>query len=186
MAGLSFNVHETIDPLCSADEAAITLLTTNKALIPTARYNLGTQYFNKEGRKLKIAAFGKMTTGATPGNLVFELLFGTNADANGASLCASAAITLIASQTNIVWGCEFYVQCRSKGAAGTLFGRGWLEANPALIASTAQPIMIPPSAPVVSAAVDLTGVLVPSLQARRSGSTAETITVQDFEITPMS
>jgi hypothetical protein len=122
MAGLSFNVHETIDPLCSADEAAITLLTTNKALIPTARYNLGTQYFNKEGRKLKIAAFGKMTTGATPGNLVFELLFGTNADANGASLCASAAITLIASQTNIVWGCEFYVQCRSKGAAGTLFG----------------------------------------------------------------
>jgi hypothetical protein len=179
-------LHETIDPLVSADEAAVTLSTTNKALIPAARYNLGTQFFNKPGRKLRIRAFGKITTGATPGNLTLAFLFGTGADANGVSVCASAATALIASQTNISWNAELYIHARSLGATGTLFGTGWFEAGPAVIASTAQPILIPASAAVVSASVDLTGTLIPSLQVLRSGSTAETMTVQDYDISPMT
>jgi hypothetical protein len=186
MAGMSQNYHETIDPPVFADETAITLSTTHKALMPTSRYNLGTQFFNKPGRKLRIRLFGKMTTGATPGNLTMAILFGTNADANGVSVCTSAAVALIASQTNISWEATFYIHCRSIGPTGTLFGTGWLEANPAIIASTAQPIMIPASAAAVSAAVDLTGTLIPSVQALRSGSTAETITVQDYDISPMN
>lgn len=186
MAGLTQNYHETVDPPVFADEAAITLATTNKALIPASRFNLGPQFFSKPGRKLRINAFGKMTTGTTPGNLTMALLFGTGADANGVSICATAAVALTASQTNLSWEATFYVSCRSIGPAGTLFGRGWLEANPGLIASTLQPIMVPASAAVVSAAVDLTGTLIPSLQALRSGSTAETITVQDYDISPMN
>jgi hypothetical protein len=38
----------------------------------------------------------------------------------------------------------------------------------------------------VSASVDLTGSLIPSLQFLRSGSTAETMTVQDYDISPMT
>jgi hypothetical protein len=166
MAGLTQNYHETIDPAVMADETAITLATTYKALIPTARYNLGSQFFNKVGRKLRIRAFGKITTAATPGNGQIGILFGTNADANGVNVVQSAAVALIASQTNISWECEVYI--------------------PAVIATTASPMYLPASAAVVSASVDLTGVLVPSLQFLRSGSTAETMTVQDYDISPLN
>jgi len=186
VAGLTQNYHETVDPPVFADEAAVTLAATNKALLPASRYNLGTQFFNKPGRKLRINVFGKITTGATPGNGTMAILFGTGADANGVSVVASAAFALIASQTNLAWEATFYVSCRSTGPTGTLFGRGWLEFNPAVVASTAQPLMIPASAPVVSAACDLTGTLIPSVQFLRSGSTAETMTVQDYDISPMN
>lgn len=186
MAGLSFNVHETIDPLVSADETAVTLATTYKGLIPAARYNLGTQFFNKAGRKLRIRAFGKITTAATPGNGQIGILFGTGADNNGVNVCQSATFALIASQTNISWNVEIYISARSLGATGTLFGTGWIEFNPAVVASTAQPLMIPASAAAVSSSVDLTGTLIPSLQFLRSGSTAETMTVQDYDISPMN
>lgn len=179
--------HATVPPFVSADESAITLASTNKALIPSARYaNLGTQWFNFIGRKLWIHASGKITTGATPGNLTVAILWGTNADANGVSVVASAATALVANQTNITWSLDVYISARSLGATGTLFGMGEFHANPALIASTAQPVMLPASAAAVSSSVDLTGVLVPSLQALRSGSTAETMTVQDYHITEMS
>lgn len=186
MAGLSFNLHETIDPLVSADEAAVTLATTYKALIPTGRYNLGTQFFNKIGRKLRIRAFGKITTVLTPGNGQMGILFGTNADANGVTVCQSAAFALTASQTNLSWEAEFYISARSLGATGTLFGTGRLLFNNAVVANTLQPIMIPASAAAVSAACDLTGVLISSLQFLRSGSTVETMTVQDYDISPMT
>lgn len=187
MAGLTQNYHETLDPAVMADEAAVTLATTYKALMPLARYSqLGTQFFNKIGRKVRIRAFGKITTVLTPNNGQIGILFGTGADANGVNVCQSAAFALIASQTNISWNCEIYVHCRSLGATGTLFGTGWVEFNPAVVASTAQPLMIPASGAVVSAACDLTGTLIPSLQFLRSGSTAETMTVQDYDITPMN
>jgi hypothetical protein len=176
-----------LDPAVTADEATVTLSTTNKALIPAARYNqLGTQFFNKVGRKLRIRAFGKITTAATPGNLTMALLFGTGADANGTSLGATAAVALIASQTNISWELEVYIHCRSVGSTGSLFGTGKLFVGNALVATSIQPILLPASAAAASASVDLTGTLIPSLQFLRSGSTAETITVQDYEIDPLS
>lgn len=186
MAGLTQNYHETIDPAVAADEAAVTLATTYKGLIPATRYNVGTQFFNKVGRKLRIRAFGKITTAATPGNGQVGILFGTGADNNGVNVCQSAAFALVASQTNLSWNIELYISCRSIGATGTLFGTGWIEFNPGVVASTAQPLMIPASAAVVSAACDLTGSLIPSLQFLRSGSTAEAMTVQDYDISPMN
>jgi hypothetical protein len=186
MAGLTQNYHETVDPAVSADEAAITLATTYKALVPTGRYQLGPQFFNKVGRKLRIRAFGKITTAATPGNGQIGILFGTNADANGINVAQSATFALTASQTNLSWEAEFYIHCRSVGATGTLFATGKLLINNAVVATSLQPILIPASAAVVSGACDLTGTLVPSLQFLRSGSTAETITVQDYDISPLN
>lgn len=186
MAGLTQNYHETVDPAVTADEAAVTLAVTNLALIPAARYNLGTQFFNKVGRKLRIRAFGKITTGITPGNFTATLLFGTGAAANGVSLGATAATALTASQTNLSWEAEFYIHCRSIGATGTLFATGRFLFNNAVVASTLQPLFLPASAAVVSAAVDLTGVLIPSLQVLRSGSTVETMAVQDYDLSPMN
>jgi hypothetical protein len=186
MAGLSQNYHETIDPAVFGDEGAITLASTNKALIPVSRYNLGTQFFCKTGRKLRIRAFGKITTAATPGNFTGAILFGTGADANGTSLGATATIALTASQTNLSWEMEAYIHCRSIGATGTLFCTGRWLFNNAVVANTLQPLLIPASAAVVSGSLDLTGTSIPSLQALRSGSTAETMTVQDYDISPMN
>lgn len=186
MAGLTQNYHETIDPPSFVDEATVTLAATYKALMPAARYNLGPQFFSKVGRRLRIRAFGKITTVLTPGNGQIGILFGTGADANGVNVVQSAAFALTASQTNLSWNVELYITARSLGATGTLFGTGWIEFNPGVVGSSLQPLLIPPSAAVVSAACDLTGSLIPSLQFLRSGSTAETITVQDYDISPMN
>jgi len=171
------------EPFIAADIAAVTLAATNKALYPVSNFPaLGGQYFARVGKKMRIRAFGRMTTGATPGNLTMGVLYGTGADANGVVLASSAAIALIASQTNLSWEADILVHCRSIGSAGTLFVTGKFICNNAVIASTNQPLMIPASAPAVSAACDLTAANIISLQALRSGSTAETMQIHDMEV----
>jgi len=166
-------------PFISADVAAVTMAATAKALIPAANIPvLGGNYFSFIGKAMRIRLFGRMTVAASPGNLTMQLMYGTGADANGVVLAASAATAITASQTNISWQCEYVVRCRSMGATGTLFCTGSCIANPAIIASTAQPMMIPASAPAASAACDLTASLLLSPQVIQSG-TAGTIQVHD-------
>ncbi len=175
--------QDTREPFISADIAAVTLAATAKALYPAGNFPaLGGQYFARPGKKLHIVLFGRMTTVLTPGNLTITAYWGTGADANGTIICQSAAVALQASQTNLSWQLDLMFHCRSIGATGTLFGRGTFQCNPALIASTAQPVMIPASAPAVSGSLDLTAANIISLQAARSGSTAETMQVHDMKV----
>lgn len=167
-------------PFIFADVAAVTLAATLKALHPTSNFPvLGGQYFKFPGKKMRIRVFGRITTGATPGNLVLACLYGTGADANGVTLAQSAAIALTASQTNLSWEAEFYIHARALGASGTLFCTGRALFNEAVIAPH---VLIPASAPAVSSACDLTASLVLSIQASRSGSTAETMQIHDMEV----
>jgi hypothetical protein len=184
MAGLTQNYHETVDPPCAADEGTITLAATNKGLIIPSRYNLGTQFFNKLGRRLHIHASGKMTTSTTPGTLTVALLWGTGADANGTSLVASAAQTLVASQTNIPFFFDFIVQCRTTGTAGSLLAMGQAQFGTALIA--AGTFCLPASAPAAVGSLDLTGTSIPSLQALVSSGSGITMTVMDYGINPLN
>lgn len=168
-------------PFNAADIATVTLSTTNKALVPAASLpTLPANYFQQVGKKVRIDLFGKITTAATPGNGTIALFAGTGADANGVSLAASAAQTLVAAQTDIAWRASFIVHCRSVGAAGTLFCVGWAQFGVAVVA--AGSFLIPATAPVVSAAINLAGPLVLSPQFLRSGSTAELMTVSDFSV----
>ena len=179
--GLFYN--DLREPFIGADIASVTLSTTDKALYPKDNFPvLGGQYFSRVGKKLKIKLFGKITTAATPGNLTWDIYYGTGADANGTILASSAAIALQANQTNLSWMCEVTVHCRSIGATGTLFCTGWSLFNVAVVLSTVQPVLIPASAPVVSGAVDLTAANIISVQFKRSGSTAETMQVHDMEV----
>lgn len=173
---------DTREPFIGADITAVTLATTDKALYPASNFPvLGGQYFSRIGKKIRIRAFGKITTAATPGNGTFGIYYGSGADANGVLLASSAALTLIASQTNLSWCVEVFIHCRSIGSAGTLFcdGRGMF--NAAVVA--ASTFLIPASAAVVSGACDLTAANIISVQFKRSGSTAETMAVQDLEVT---
>jgi hypothetical protein len=183
--GLFYN--DLREPFMAADQAAVTLSTTAKALYtPSAFPVLGGQYFSRIGKKLRIRLFGKITTAATPGNGNFAIYYGTGADANGVLLASSAAVALTAAQTNLSWNMDICVHCRSLGSAGTLFCRGEANFNVGVVASSLQPLLIPASAAVVSGACDLTAALIISVQFLRSGSTAETMCVQDLEVVSLN
>jgi hypothetical protein len=167
-------------PHLSADIASVTLATTLKAMAPVSNIPvLGSNYFGYVGKAMRITMFGRMTTGATPGNGQLALLWGNGTDANGTTLAQSAAFALSASQTNLSWQAQFIARCRAIGASGALMVTGSMEGNPSLIASTLQTIMIPASAPAQTS-VDLTQAFVLSPQFSRSGSTAETLQVHEL------
>lgn len=183
--GLFYN--DLREPFSVADLTAVTLSTTDKALYtPSAFPVIGGQYFARPGKKLHIRMFGKITTAATPGNGTWDVYYGTGADVNGVLLQSSAAFALVANQTNISWWLDIYVKCITTGSAGTLQVNGFSVFNQAVVATAAQPVLIPASAAAASGAVDLTSALIISVQFKRSGSTAETMTVQDMDVVALN
>jgi hypothetical protein len=183
----SWAYNDLREPFIGVDIAAVTLAATAKALYPVSNFpNLGGQYFARIGKKLRIRLFGRMTTGATPGNGSFNILYGTGADANGVALMTGTPVALVANGTNLTWEMECFISCRSIGNVGTLFCTGSAKFHVGLLLSTNAPMLLPASAPTVSAACDLTAALIPSVQFLRSGSTAETMQVHDMEVTAMN
>lgn len=180
--GLFYN--DLREPFISTDITAVTLAATAKALYTVSNFPvLGGQYFARIGKKLRIRLFGRMTTGATPGNGSFNILYGTGADANGVLLVTGTPVALTGGQTNLSWFMECFVHCRTTGSAGTLFCTGFAKFNEAILAAG---VLLPASAPAASAACDLTAALIVSVQYLRSGSTAETMQVHDMEVTAMN
>jgi hypothetical protein len=170
-------------PFIGADVTAVTLASTAKALYPASNFPvLGGQYFAVIGKALRIRLFGRMTTGATPGNGSFNVYYGTGADANGTLLMTGTPVALVANGTTLPWMCEIDVHCRSTGSAGTLFCTGWSLFHVGLLLSTAAPMLLPATAPAVSGAVDLTAANIISVQFLRSGSTAETMQVHNMQV----
>jgi hypothetical protein len=179
--GLFYN--DLREPFIGTDIPAVTLAATAKALYPASNFPvLGGQYFARIGKKIRIELFGRMTTGATPGNGSFNVYYGTGADANGVVLMTGVPVALSINQTNLSWRMWCEVHCRSLGNAGTLFCTGAAHFNVGLIASTLQPILLPASAPAVSGACDLTAANIISVQYLRSGSTAEAMQVHDMKV----
>jgi len=178
---------DSLPPWLVADVAAVTLATTDKAIYPAGAHpNLGQQFFGFPGKGLKVRAFGRMTTGATPGNLTWDIYWGNGADANGTIIGSSAAVALVANATNLSWWLDLDIVCRSTGSSGTVFVTGKADFNVALVLSTNAPVLIPASAPAVSAAIDLTANNIVSVQFKRSGSTAETLQVHNLWFHPLN
>jgi hypothetical protein len=183
--GLFYN--DLREPFIGTDITAVTLAATAKALYPASNFPvLGGQYFSRIGKKLRIRLFGRMTTGATPGNGSFNVYYGTGADANGVALATGTPVALVANGTNLSWTVDVFVHCRSIGSTGTLFCTGRALFHVGLLLSTNAPMLIPASAPAVSAACDLTAANIISVQFLRSGSTAETMQVHDMEVVAMN
>ena len=90
-----------------------------------------------------------------------------------------AAAALLPSQANVSWYADVFVHCRSTGATGTLFVTGAFKANEGVQVAMN---LLPGSAPVVSAACDLTAANIISVQYNRSGATVETMQVHDMEV----
>lgn len=175
---------DTRTPFIGPDLSAVTLATTDKALHTVGQFPvLGANYFGYVGKRLWIRAFGKITTAVTPGNGTFDIYWGTGADANGTIILSSAANTLIASQTNLSWSIDFMVRCTTTGASGALEAMGLFDFNIAVVASGGALLPASAAAPTT---VDLTTASIISIQFKRSGSTAETMTIQDLSVVPMN
>ena len=164
-----------IEPI-SADETAITLSTTQKALWPYARTLTPANYFSNVGRTVHIKAFGKVTTDGTAGNYVGGIGYG-GSDAPTA-LAAGATVAGTVSQTAISWIADVYATAELSGATGKLKGWGlWVPAV-AVLASTLQPYTLPANT-LANVTVDTTvctNSVVLSLQ--RSGAGVWTATTQ--------
>lgn len=171
-------------PFISADIAAVTLAGTDKALYPAANSPQGGYNFNSFiGKKYWLRLFGRMTTGASPGNLTFDIYWGTGADANGTIIGSSAAIAMTASQTNKPWYLDATIHARALGSSGSLFFDGEAGSDTAIIASTAQPILILGVAGAAAAVtVDLTAANIISVQVKESGTPSATMQVHDFQV----
>jgi hypothetical protein len=182
--GLFYN--DLREPFIIADIGPISPLSTAVALYtPSSFPVLGGQYFARPGKAIKIQIFGKMTSAATPGNVSWAVYYGTGASANGVLLASSTPKAWLANQANMSFYLETIVTCRTTGSTGTLFCTGFVLPNVAAVVSTLQPVLIPDSAPAVSGACDLTAALIISVQMLRSGSTAETATIHQMQVTAL-
>lgn len=181
--GLFYVDHRA--PFISADIGSVTVIGTNKALVPVANLPiLGGNYFNFVGKAVRLRTFGRWSTAATPGTQTFTWLWGSGADAdvtNGGAIMSSAAITPAASLTNVPWMSEVIIRCRSMGAAGTLFGTGlfrFINSNTATTAATE--FLIPGTAPAASGSLNLSSANLISPQVLATTSTTNTMQVHDF------
>lgn len=203
MAGETQNYHETRDPFfSSAGFAAVSPITTSISMVPILRVpatNLmfPANYWLKPGRRWWMRMAGKITTAATPGNFTFEIRHqtGTPTDAGGTILATSAATAATASKTDITWVLEAVVESRGDSTtfvptASPLFAYGWLLVDSiALLWSAANangPLMIPATGGGTQTNVDCTLAGSIHIDAKRSGSTAEAITVQDLAVNAMT
>lgn len=176
--GLFYN--DLREPFIASDLTAVSPLATAVALYtPSSFPVLGGQYFSRPGKALRIRLFGRCTSGATPGNVSFAIYYGTGASANGVLLASSTATAWTANQANMSFYVEVDVTCRTTGSTGTLFCTGTAKFNEAAVAAMQ---LIPATAPVVSAACDLTAALIVSVQMIRSGSTAETAQIHQMQV----
>lgn len=197
MAGETQNYQETRNPLKqTADYGALTLATTSKSLlnvtteIPGSQWTFPAGYWDL-GKMWHVRAFGKITTVTTPGNLTIEIRHQTGAvtDAGGTILATSAATALAASKTNISWWMEFTIEARAQiGTAAGLFAKGFFmyDGAGALFTTTSQnPLLIPATA-AAATNVDTTLAGAVSIQVKRSGSSAETMTCQSYTVSALT
>jgi hypothetical protein len=175
---------DTREPHIVSNVGVVTMTTTAKAMYPAAAFpTLGGGYFSRPGKKLKICASMLFTLPATPGNLSFNVLWGTGADANGTNLLTGTPVAATNATKRAYLECT--VRCVTTGSSGSLqaWYTCWFDVG--LVASP-NFIYFAPSG-VVSAAVtaDTTAANIISVQPLQSG-TAGTVIVDDLEVIAMN
>src|SRR3954470_20838262 len=136
---------DTREPHYVGNLSAVTMTTTAKAMYAAANFpTLGGGYFSRPGKAIKISVGMLFTLPATPGNLSFNILWGTGADANGTVLMTGtpAAATNATKRSYL----EVIVRCITTGTAGSLQASGWCIHDIGLIASANSIMMLPATA----------------------------------------
>jgi hypothetical protein len=172
---------DTREPHIVSDITAVTMTTTAKAIYPAAAFPvLGGGYFGRPGKAIKICMWLKFTLPATPGNISFNVHWGTGADANGTLICV-AGTPVAATNATLCAYVEVTVRCLTTGTAGTLQATGWAQFDVGLIASPNFNMFFPKAGAAASASLDLTAANIVSVQALQSG-TAGTVQCQELKV----
>lgn len=195
MAGETQNYHETRNPFKQTGDYAAVTITTGQSILPITTVLVGSSmqfpagYWDL-GKKIHFRVWAKVTTGLTPGNFTYTIRHqtGTPTDAGGTALAASSPSAAAASKTSASIFIDFTVESRgSIGTASPLFSKGFVivDGATALHANTVNPVFIPPTG-AVQVNVDTTLASTIHLDLARSGSTAETIAVQDYQVNALT
>lgn len=201
MAGEGQNYHETRDPYFqSGNFTAVSPLTTSISMIPILRVpatNLvfPANYWLKPGRRWWIRLNGIIVNAATPGNWTFEVRHqtGTPTDAGGTIICTSAAIAGAATKT-ASFTANFIIESRGDAStfvptASPLFCYGDLMTDGVIgfwTTGSNNPIVMPTATGGTTTNVDCTLAGAIHIDAKRSGSTAETVTITDLAVNAMT
>lgn len=176
---------DTREPHLVSDITAVTMTTTAKAIYPAAAFPvLGGQYFNRPGKSIKICMWLKFALPATPGNLSFNVHWGSGADATGTLICV-AGTPVAATNATLCAYVEVTVRCLTTGTAGTLQATGWAMFDIGLIASANSNMFFPKAGAAASASLDLTAANIVSVQALQSG-TAGTVQCQELKVVALN
>lgn len=101
----------------TVDGAAIANTVTETIIFPNVTIPA---YYLADGRVIKLIAFGRHSTTVAP-TLTFRVRLG---GVSGTLIAASGAMVCGSTVTNAMWYCEVYIQVRTNGAIGTVFGVG--------------------------------------------------------------
>lgn len=159
-----------------ADAAAVTG-TTETILVPNITLPANYMY---PGRVLKARLAGKISNiVTTPGTITLQARWGGVA---GASLATSGVISQnIVAQTDDSWEAEFYIVCRTAGAAGSFLTSGKAFFGNAIAANAGQVFLIPASANAAVGSLDTTAATALSFTAKFS-LTGNSITALSYTL----
>jgi hypothetical protein len=168
--------RDSRQPFLLADQAAITLSTTDLNLFPAVLTLLPANYW-WVGKTIKLTLWGKTTSDGTAGNVVFGA--GIGAANPPTNINKSTAVAGTVSKTNFSIRIEAYFTCRSVGTAGSCMAMGLVQTDPAgLLLSTLSPAMIPQSAATAITLDTTLATQSPTLTMNRSGAGVWTATTQ--------
>jgi hypothetical protein len=149
----------------TADGTAVHTTTTETILVPNVTIPAN---YMADGRVLRLRAFGKLSTTATP-TMTFAIRWGGVA---GTLLATTEAITCASGAANTAWSIEAYIQTRSNGATGSLLVVGDVMVNLTASTQTSQGFGVSGFDAPAAVTVDLTADTALSLTGDWSASSA--------------
>jgi hypothetical protein len=160
----------------TADGTAIANTTTETIIFPNVTIPAN---YMQDGRRLRIRAFGKLSTTVTP-TIQFGLRWGGVA---GTLLAQSEALTNGSGVTNVMWSTELVIQTRANGSSGSLIVSGEVMVNTGTTTSIAQTFGVSGFDAPAAVTVDLTADTALALTGKWSAASASnTLTGHDYAI----
>lgn len=174
------------------DGTALSNSTTATSILPAAaRYTLPSNFFTEAGKAIRVRAAGRISTvTAAPGNITFDVRFGTVATPiivfNGGATALN-----VTAQTNATWLLEAELVCRAIGSStsATVLGiaiwssRASLNAPAVGTTTGVGGVLLPDTAPAAGTGFDSTITNMVDLFATFSvANAANSITLHQFEL----
>ncbi|HKZ20295.1 MAG TPA: hypothetical protein VJQ57_09310 [Acidimicrobiia bacterium] len=127
-------------PAHIADGSALASSTTLTDISPSPPIVVPANFL-APGMALRVRAAGRVSTTSTP-TLLLGVYVGGVA---GTAICTTGAITTTSGVTNVTWGLEAWVVCRTIGSSGTVLGTGLAHGISGTVGVSTVPL--PASAP---------------------------------------